>query len=78
MKVTRKMLANYLGIHPNKCKPFYDEYLSLANNGRDYLTLSDVARVDGVTLATVVEIMGLRSVINISAFDTRVEQTKSN
>ncbi|MGX1930226.1 hypothetical protein [Flagellimonas sp. 2504JD4-2] len=78
MKVTRKMLANYLGIHPNKCKPFYDDYLRLADNGRDYLTLSDVARVDGIPLISVVEIMGLKSVVNLSAFDTRVGQTKAN
>lgn len=58
MKVSRKMLANYLGIHVNNCKRYYDDYLRLCKSKRDYLTIADVASVDGISILECSQLMG--------------------
>ncbi|MCR9263053.1 MAG: hypothetical protein NXH86_02790 [Flavobacteriaceae bacterium] len=57
MVVTKKMLANYLGIHRNSVAPYFNDYLEDSGSKR-YLLLSDVAKVDGVSLDYVREKMG--------------------
>ncbi|MAO16068.1 MAG: hypothetical protein CMH44_04215 [Muricauda sp.] len=59
MKVSKKMFANYLGIHPTNIKPYYESYLEDLGLKRNYLILSDIARLDGVTIDYVAELMGV-------------------
>ncbi|WP_424989039.1 hypothetical protein [Flagellimonas sp.] len=59
MKVTKKMFASYLGIHPTNIKPYYDDYLNELGLNRKYLIVSDIARLDGVTIDYVAGIMGV-------------------
>lgn len=60
MKVTKKMFATYLGIHPTNIKPYYDDYIKDLGLKRNYLLISDVARLDGVTIQYVSDIMGVK------------------
>ncbi|RIV68717.1 hypothetical protein [Flagellimonas aequoris] len=60
MKVTKKMFSVYLGINPSKIKPYYDDYVKDLGLKRNYLLISDVARLDGVTIRYVSEIMGVK------------------
>lgn len=60
MVVTKKMFAAYLGIHPTNIKPYYESYLEDLGLKRNYLVISDIARLDGVTIKYVSEIMGVK------------------
>lgn len=60
MRVTKKMFAVYMGIHPTNVKPYYDSYLEDLGLKRNYLLISDVARLDGVTIKYVSEIMAVK------------------
>lgn len=60
MVVTRKMFAAYLGIHPTNIKPYYEGYLEDLGLKRNYLLISDIARLDGVTVKYVCEILGVK------------------
>ncbi len=60
MVVTKKMFAAYLGIHPTNIKPYYESYLEDLGLKRKYLLISDIARLDGVTIKYVCDIMGLK------------------
>ncbi len=59
MIVTKRMFANYLGIHRTSAKPYYDSYLEDLALKRKYLLLSDIARLDGVPLEYVAKKMGI-------------------
>lgn len=60
MIVTKKMFAAYLGIHPTNIKPYYESYLEDLGLKRNYLVISDIARIDGVTIQYVSDIMGIK------------------
>ncbi|MGX1930209.1 hypothetical protein [Flagellimonas sp. 2504JD4-2] len=60
MKVTKKMFAVYLGMHPTNIKPYYESYLEDLGLKRNYLLISDVARLDGVPIKYVSDIMGVK------------------
>ncbi|WP_108425881.1 hypothetical protein [Flagellimonas amoyensis] len=60
MVVTKKMFAAYLGIHPTNIKPYYESYLEDLGLKRSYLLISDIARLDGVTVKYVSEIIGVK------------------
>lgn len=60
MKVTKKMFAEYLGIHPTNIKPYYEDYIEELGLKRKYLLISDIARNDRVTINYVFSMMGLK------------------
>lgn len=60
MRVTKKMFSVYMGIHPTNIKPYYDGYLEDLGLKRNYLLISDVARLDGVTVRYVCDLMGVK------------------
>ncbi len=60
MVVTKKMFAAYLGIHPTNIKPYYESYLEDLGLKRKYLVISDIARLDGVPVKYVTDMMGLK------------------
>ena len=50
MRITKKELANYLGIHRTNVKHHYQGYLdALQITKRDYITVYDIAQVDDVS-----------------------------
>lgn len=48
MKLTKKELANYLGVHRNTVNKYYQMYLDLKTSKADFLTAYDVALLDDV------------------------------
>ncbi len=54
------MFAVYLGIHPTTVKPYYDDYLEDLGLKRKYLVISDIARLDGVSIKYVSDMMGIK------------------
>jgi len=50
MKLTKKELANYLGVHRNTVTKYYNMYLDLKTSKSDFLTAYDVAQLDDVSL----------------------------
>lgn len=58
LRISRKMLAHYLGIHPNNVKRHYQFYLDVLEIKRNYLTIYDVSKVDNVPPLVVAELCG--------------------
>ena len=61
LRVTKKMLANYLGIHQNNVGKHYRAYIDILQLKRDYLTVYDVAQLDCAPAKTVAQLMGIKN-----------------
>lgn len=59
LRVTKKMLAAYLGIHRSNVAKHYQSYIDILQLKRDYLTVYDVAELDCTPAKTVAKLMGI-------------------
>ena len=67
------MFAVYLGVHETTVKPYYEGYLEDLGLKRKYLLISDIARLDGVTVKYVSDIMGIKMSCSCDFVPKKVE-----
>ncbi|MEH6704725.1 MULTISPECIES: hypothetical protein [Galbibacter] len=55
MKILKKELALYLGIHPQNVGKYYQSYIDILGLKRNWLTPYDIAKVDEIPVQIVCE-----------------------
>ncbi|AGO47280.1 hypothetical protein Phi12:2_pg3 [Cellulophaga phage phi12:2] len=65
MRITNKQLADYIGVSERVVKKHRLYYIDCLQLKRNYLTVYDISRLDGVPVVVVARIMGFpNSIIN--------------
>ncbi|OUS02886.1 hypothetical protein A9Q86_02225 [Flavobacteriales bacterium 33_180_T64] len=70
MRVTRKQLANYIGINVSNVTKHYQAYLDALGTKRNYLTIFDIATLDNIPANVVCDLLHITDKSILKACET--------